>query len=202
MKKLFLAMLILVSATLVQAQVSGGIKAGVNLTNQKWKVSIMGQSGSESFTGTGFHVGGYLTYAVADVITIQPEVLYNGLKVDLEGEDVSLGYISVPAMFGYAFDNNRFVLQTGPQLGVLISTDPSELKDEDAFKGTDFSWNIGATVNINKFNISVRYSIGLSSITGDELDRQLDEAAGQDVDLEIKNNNLQFSVGYRLFGGE
>lgn len=200
MKKLFFALLILGCVTGVQAQISGGIKAGVNLTNQKWKVSLMGESASESYKGTGFHVGGYLTYAVSDVITLQPELLYNNLKIDVDGEDLSLNYLSIPVVFGYAFDNNRFVLQTGPQLGILLSTDPSELKDQDAFKGTDFSWNIGATVNFDKFNISVRYSIGLANLTGDELDRQLDEALGADVDLEIKNNNLQFSIGYRLFG--
>lgn len=200
MKRILFITVIVCCANLANAQVSGGIKGGVNLTNQKWEVSFMGESASEKFKGTGFHIGGYLQYALSDAVSLQPELLFNSLNVDLDGEETTLNYISVPVMLGYGFDNNRFLLQAGPQIGVLLSTDPSELKDEDAYKGVDFSFNMGAMVNFNKFNISVRYSIGLSNLTGDALDEELDEALGEDIDLKIKNNNLQFSLGYRLFG--
>ena len=200
MKNFCCIILLLCCAYGANAQVSGGIKGGVNLTNQKWEVKFQGQSGSQKFSGTSFHVGGYLQYGLGGSASLQPELLYNSLKVDLDGTETTLNYVSVPVMFGYGFDDNRLVLQAGPQLGVLLSTDPSELKDEDAYKGIDFSFNFGALVNFNKFNLSVRYALGLTSITGDELEDELESAVGGDVDLSIKNNNLQFSVGYRLFG--
>jgi hypothetical protein len=83
---------------------------------------------------------------------------------------------------------------------MLVSSDPSEIKEDEGFKNIDFSLNLGAMVNFNKFNLSVRYSLGLVNITGDELQEELEEALGEDIELSIKNNNLQFSVGYRLFG--
>lgn len=200
MKNCLCALLILSCAGIANAQVSGGIKGGVNLTNQKWEVSFMGESVSQKYNGTGFHVGGYLQYSLSEAMSLQPELLYNSLNVDLDGQEITLNYLSLPVMLGYGFDANRFILQGGLQVGMLLSTDPSEIKDEEAYKGVDLSFNLGAMVNFNKFNISVRYSLGLVNLTGDALDEELDAALGEDIDLDIKNNNLQFSVGYRLFG--
>lgn len=200
MKKILFVTAIVCCANFANAQVSGGIKGGVNLANQKWEIEFQGESVSETFKGTSFHIGGYLNYLLSDVVSLQPELLYNSLKVDLDGDETSLNYLSVPVMLGYAFDDNRLILQAGPQLGMLLSTDPSELKDEEAYKSIDFSFNLGAVVNFNKFNLSVRYAIGLTSLTGDDLEDELEALFGEDVDLSIKNNNLQFSVGYRLFG--
>lgn len=200
MKNFLCALLVLCCAGMANAQVSGGIKGGVNLTNQKWEVSFMGESASQKYNGTAFHIGGYLQYSLSDAMSLQPELLYNSLNVDLDGQKTTLNYLSLPVMLGYGFDDNRFVLQGGLQVGMLLSTDPSEIKDEDAYEGVDFSFNMGAMVNFNKFNISVRYSLGLVNLTGDALDEELDSALGEDIDLDIKNNNLQFSIGYRLFG--
>jgi hypothetical protein len=200
MKKLFsIAFAIITSLSMSSyAQVSGGLKGGVNLTNQKWKVEFDGESSSTGFEGTSFHVGGYLNYKLSEVVSFQPELVYNNYNIDLEDPDagdLKMNYLSLPLIFGYGFDQDKFILQAGPQLSYLISTDPSEFKDEDAINAFDFSLNIGGQVNFNKFNISVRYAIGLANIVGSELEDQLG-----DIDLSIKNNNLQFSVGYRLFG--
>jgi hypothetical protein len=200
MRKILLIVAVLSCSHFTYAQVSGGIKGGVNLTNQKWEISFMGESASEKFDGTGFHIGGYLTYALSDVVTLQPELMFNALKVDLDGEDTSLNYISVPVMLGYGFESNKLILQAGPQIGILLSTDPSELKEEDAYKGIDFSFNFGAQVNLDKFNLSIRYGLGLANLTGDALEEELELLFGEDIDLKIKNNNLQLSVGYKLFG--
>jgi hypothetical protein len=182
------------------AQLSGGLKGGLNLTSQKWEIKIQGESDSESFEGTGFHIGGYINRPLSDVVSLQPELIFNVLKADLDGEDFTMNYISVPVMLGYAFEKNQFVLQGGPQLGVLLSTDPGEFKDEGYISGIDFSLNLGAQLNFNKFNLSIRYSIGLSNIAEDKMSDDLEAVFGTPVDLTIKNNNLQFSVGYKLFG--
>ena len=85
-------------------------------------------------------------------------------------------------------------------MGVLLSTDPSEFRDDNYYKGIDFSFALGAQVNFAKFNITVRYAIGLSNIVEDKLSDELELALGAPVDLSIKNSNLQFSIGYKLFG--
>ena len=188
MKKTILTLLFAVAGLTAFAQLNGGIKAGVNFAKQKYEASGI----SVSFEGTSFHVGGYLTFAVAEAISIQPELLYNSLKVDFDGDDITSNYLSVPVMFMYGFADNKFNVQAGPQLGILLSTDPSEYKDEDGVKSTDFSLNFGAGANFGKFNATIRYCLGLSDVAGDALE-------GSGID-SVKNNNLQLSVGYKLFG--
>jgi len=205
MKKVLLLYLLLMSflAFEVNAQLTGGLKGGINLSSQKWKIEAMGESDSESFDGVGFHIGGYLNYALSDVVDLQPELLYNSLKFDLGdvvGEEISMNYISIPVMLGYGFNNNQFVLQAGPQLGILLSTDPSEFKDDEFVTGIDFSIALGARVNFDKFNVSIHYALGISNIVDDTINDLLESFIGFPIDLSIKNNNLQFSVGYKLFG--
>jgi hypothetical protein len=194
MKKTLLALLIVALAGVSSfAQLSGGLKAGVNIATQKYSLG----GDSESFNGTSFHIGAYGNFALSDALSIQPEVLYSSLKFDTEdliGDDITTTYISVPVMLIYGFAQNKFNLQVGPQIGFLISTDPSELKDADYYSGTDFSLNFGAGANFGKFNITLRYGLGLGNVAGD---------LWSDIDfddMEIKNNNLQISVGYKLFG--
>lgn len=201
MKRILLSLFIICSViTVTSAQLSGGLKGGLNLSKQKWEMEFLGQSFSQTLDGVGFHIGGYLQYALSEKLSLQPELIYNSLKVDQDGEEISTNYLSLPIMFGYGVENNKLVFQAGPQIGLLLSSDPSEIKDDDGFKDIDFSFNFGATVNLSKFNLSVRYSLGLLNLTGDSLTEELESEFGEDIDLSIKNNNIQFSVGYRLFG--
>lgn len=191
MKKVLFVAAMLCLTTASFAQFSGGIKAGLNMSSTKWEAG----SEDESYSGIGFHVGFYGNFAITDAFSIQPELLYNNLKFDVEGDDLTANYLSIPVMFKYGFADNMFNVQAGPQIGMLLSTDPSEFKDEDGLKGTDFTLNIGAGVNFGKFNANLRYGIGLANIAGDAWTDLSD-------DFSIKNNNFQISLGYTLFGGE
>ena len=190
MKKLLFTLLVVCLSTGAFAQLNGGIKAGLNFGSQKWELG----SDSESYSGTGFHIGGYLTFGLSDALSLQPELLYNAIKVDAGGDDLTLSYLTVPVMFQYGFAENKFNVQAGPSLGLLLSSDPSEFKDNDGVTGTDFSLALGAGANFGKLNVTARYSIGLANIAGDALVDSFGD------DFSIKNNNFQLSVGYKLFG--
>lgn len=193
MKKVLLTFFTIATfAISASAQVSIGAKAGLNFAN--W-----GGDAEDTDIRTSIHLGGYLNYAFSENLSIQPELLYNsvGTKYSEDEMDVTnkLNYISVPVMLIYDFGTIN--VQAGPQLGFLASAKAkyefdgeSETEDiKDAFKGTDFSFNIGLGASFDKLNVSARYSLGLANvIDADEVD--------------VKNNVIQLSVGYRLFGGE
>lgn len=94
---------------------------------------------------------------------------------------------------------DQFSLQVGPQIGFLLSAKyeaeveydgDSESYNEDIkdeMKGTDFGLNFGAAYSFVKLNVTFRYSLGLSN------------AADYD-EGDLKNNNIQISLGYKLFG--
>src|SRR5262245_58621882 len=105
MKKVFIMAVLISGATAAPAQVTGGLKGGLNLAKQKWEFSVMGQSASEKFDGTGFNLGGYLNYGLSDVVSLQPELLYTNHKVEQDGDELTFNYISVPIMLGYAVEN-------------------------------------------------------------------------------------------------
>lgn len=179
MKKVLLTLFAATAVFAASAQMKAGVKLGYNIASSKTEVG----SASDSEGASGFHIGGYANFGLTDAISIQPELLFNNFKTS--DTDVTANYISVPVMFLYTIAE-KFNVQAGPQLGFLMSTDPSEVKD--GTKATDFTLNIGAGANFGKFNATLRYGIGLSNNY---------DGPG---DVTSKLSNFQISVGYQLFG--
>ena len=200
MKKLLLTLTVIaIVAASTYAQLSGGVKAGLNLTNEKLKVESISQSGDMK---VGFLIGGYLTAPLAEKLAIQPELFFatGGAKysTDSTGGKVNLGYISVPVLVRYNLTEN-INIQVGPQLGFLLSAkakpDGGDSQDvKDSYKGIDFGVAAGLGLEFGAFNASARYYLGLAN-TGDFGDTG-------DFDVKQTNSAIQLSVGYRLFGGE
>jgi len=191
MKKLILSFAILMLSAAAFAQVNVGLKAGLNLAN--WGGDIKDEVDSKN--RMGFHAGAYLTFNLSDAISIQPEILYNSVGAKIEDSDGDADfvsdYVSIPIMLLYNV-NETFNVQVGPQIGFLTK---AEAKNDDAsidvkelFTGTDFGLNFGVGLNFGKLNATARYSLGLSNILDDS-----DDFTG-------KNNVIQISLGYKLFG--
>lgn len=195
MKKVFLSFVFVVVASAAFAQVSGGIRLGMNLANQKQEFDGESLNGSSKVGVLG---GLYLVANVTEKFAIQPELVFSALgSTDPDFDEIkyNFNYISLPVMLRYNISEN-FNLQAGPQLGFLMSAkatdgdDSVDLKDE--MKGIDFGAAFGAGVDFGKFNAGARYYLGFSNIA---------DVADQE-DFSIKNSGFQIFVGYRLFGGE
>jgi len=196
MKKLILICTILFLASGSFAQgLSGGIKAGLNLANQKF-------SGDGITLDTkakpGLHVGGYVTWMFTEKLGLQPEVLFSmqGAKFDedfIDGQ-TNFNYLNVPVLVRYNI-NEMISLHAGPQVGFLLSAeaeadgDTEDIKDD--FKGTDISGAFGLGVDLPMgLGFGARYIIGFSQIAEDEPDFQ----------TEVKNSAIQIYACYTLFG--
>jgi hypothetical protein len=201
MKKqtLLVVLAVFAFAPMAFSQLSGGIRLGVNLANQKYDADGISVTPDSKL---GILGGLYLTANLSDKIAIQPELHFAsmGSKVDLLGEEIKtkLSYLSVPVLFRYNITEN-FNLQVGPQLGFLVSAkeefdgDSEDVKD--AYKGIDFGAAIGLGVDFGKINGGLRYVAGLSNTFDSDGDIN-------SSDFTVKNNSFQIFVGYRLFGGE
>ena len=197
MKKTFFALSIIAFCAYgASAQgISGGLKLGANFANQKFSSEGFGFSPSSR---TSLHGGFYLTVMVSETFGVQPELLYNsvGSKFDLGGDDVvqQLDYLTLPVMLRYN-PVKIFNIHAGPQFGFLMSAkqkfdgDSEDIKD--GLKGLDLGLGIGAGVDLPMgLGFSARYVLGLSNVA--------EEADGEDG--SVKNNTVQISVSYRLFG--
>jgi hypothetical protein len=170
--------------------VSGGLKLGLNLANQT--ISGNGFVTSPSFRPS-LHAGGYLTAMISSKLGVQPEVLYSGQGAKNGDYTLKLNYIAIPVLVRFNI-TERFNVHAGPQIGILASAKAkmaSESEDmKDLYKSTDVGIAAGLGVDLPMgLNFGFRFVKGMSNIAKD---------AGNDV--KYKNYNLQFSVGYKLFG--
>lgn len=188
MKKLIIVILLIAAIPPVFAQtISGGLKAGLNITN---------------FTGgdfdnvdkkalIGFHAGGFLNFRLG-AVSLQPEVLVSTAGVKFENADSSfrLIYLSVPVMLKYRTDGG-FYLEAGPQVGFKLSEDVTDQSINDLAKNIDLS--IGAGLGFQTkggLGIGGRYLIGLSRVG--------DFEPSQGVDPDFKNSVIQLGISFPL----
>jgi hypothetical protein len=167
---------------------SGGIKAGLNLANQISKSD--GYTSSPSFL-PGMHAGAYVTWMFTEHLGLQPEVLYSAQGAKNGDYKVKVNYVNIPVLVRYNV-NDLLSFHAGPQFGVLTSAKyvagSNETDVKDQVKGSDIGLAAGVGIDLPmKLNFSFRFIQGLSDI-------------GEDSNSTTKNYNLQFSVGYTLFG--
>jgi hypothetical protein len=186
----------------ISQNVNFGIKAGINISSFK-----------DSFTNKsliGPQLGGYAEVKLNNEISIQPELLlsYQGAIYEYDKQNrlkLSINYLNLPITFKYNFVN-KFAIIAGPQIGRLVKAkgiinpqqfkilnNNNEEKEEDLrdlYKTTSFSFNLGLNYSITEeIFADVRYNYGLSNII-----------EGNDTlfGTGVKNNVIQFSIGYRL----
>lgn len=190
MKKLIVLLLIVGASITVysQAEVSLGLKAGVNL-------SKLNTDDPEANTGniTAFHGGAFVLFKLTK-IGIQPELLFSqqGSTIDdISGnpEDLKMSYVTIPVMLKW-YIAAGFNIKAGPQFGFLNSAELKGVPNvEDGLKSSDVSANVGLAWDAPfGLVLDARYNIGLSDIND-----------GSDVQGEIKSGVFQFSVGYKIF---
>jgi hypothetical protein len=199
MKKLLLTSFVMVLALYSYSQgISGGVKAGMNLSNQK--ISGSGIS-LDTKARPGLHAGVFAVIMLNEKFGIQPEVLYSmqGSKLDLSGNDgkFKFDYINIPVLFRYNI-TDMISVHAGPQFGILASAkveeeDGDETDIKDQAKGMDFGMAGGAEVVLPAgLGFGARYVIGLTNIVDDQ----------PDVDETWKNRSFQVYAFYRIFGGK
>lgn len=177
------------AAAAAEKNLKAGIKVGVGLTNQK--ASYNGDSESVG-SKVGFQFGGFAEVLMGKSFAIQPELLF-AMKGSKDDADVSykFNYIQIPVLAKYRLGNGekRFTIFAGPSLGLLMSAKASyegeSVDIKDSFNGTDFSGVFGVGAEIDKFQVDVRYDLGLSNILKDAPD-----------DFSYKNNGVYLTLGY------
>jgi hypothetical protein len=149
-----------------------GVKGGLNFYN----IHNDDNTSYDQITGYNFGLLGHIH--INRQWAVQPELVYStqGAK------NYKLGYINVPVLLQYMFDNG-FRIQAGPQLGFLVSSD-----NENNYNPIDFALSVGVSyvVPSTGFGIDLRYNHGLSDIT-------------ESTDVKSTNRGIQLGLFY-IFG--
>ena len=182
MKKVLFVAAFLTAGIISQAQITYGVKAGVNFAN--W----VGDDVDNADMKISFHAGGLVNIPVNAMFSVQPEVVYSdqGFKTD-EGK-LNASYINVPVMFQYN-NPSGFYAETGPQIGFLMSAKTKvdgapDTDVKDLLKSTDFAWGLGFGFKMpSGLGFGARYNFGLSKL-------------GEEGDGNIKNSVIQAGLFY------
>jgi hypothetical protein len=196
MKRLFL-LIAMVATVTVHAQVSFGVKAGVNWGNER-----IVNSGLTFLptTLTSFHGGVYME-AKFGKFAVQPEIVYSRLGGVYNNSfftgSIITDYFTIPVLLNYSI-TKKVTLQLGPQLGVLNmakrTIDGATTDTQYRYKTGDFGIAIGFNVKLpHRLNVGVRYVAGLRDINSGNVG-----GPGS----ATTNHVIQLSLGYRLFGKE
>ena len=174
-----------------------GIKAGINISNQNIDYDIPDFPLSISTSSlTSFHFGVFGEFIFSDNIGLQSEIMFSreGSKIDMDilKFNQTISYIKIPLLIKIRPFDSGLSFLAGPQFGFLVNddidldVDDGELL-ENSFKSFELSVAFGIEYDItNRFSIGGRYNLGLTDVS------DTNEAS-------LKNNNLQFSLGYKLF---
>lgn len=197
MKKIILLSIIFSYPFFSQAQLSGGIKAGLNVANVSIEPDVISTDNR-----VGLHLGGYAKFDINENISLQPELLYSqkgfGFTLLTASSDMNINYMDLAALVRYNI-NEMISIHAGPQLGFVLSAKAKEDDGEDDFKdivkSTDFSLAGGVQVDLPTGIIGgVRYNLGITNIS-----ETSDDPDELELGSSIKNGVLQFYVGYKLF---
>lgn len=200
MKKILLSIVAIFAMMTISNAQNIGATIGANFANVN-SDDFENQNSKFNFT-----IGLFSEFMLSDKVGLQPELVLSGQGFKYDDIDLSGGgsvpltvqlkqkftYVNVPILVNYYVAEN-FYLQAGPYLGILTNAELNVAgtlgifggENKDAFKGTDFGAAIGAGLKVDKFNIGLRYQVGLSNIAEDNA-------------VDIKNRVVHISFGYRF----
>ncbi len=192
MKKVFLAIAVVIGLGVNAQNVKFGVKAGLNVAN------VSNLDGEIKFDSRmAYHVGAMAEAILTERFSVQPEVLFSvqGVRKKEGGitATINLNYVNVPVMAKY-YIIEGLSLEVGPQVGFLTTAEfklegaggksgTEDIKDE--LKKVDFGLNFGTSYNYQNFNLGVRYNLGLT-----DLSKEREEGDAS------KNGVFQISLGY------
>ena len=190
-KVLFVSAACLLSTILIAQNITGGVKAGVNITN---------------FTGgdfesvdkkalVGFHAGGFLSFSLG-ALYLQPEALIStqGARIDSANGsyDWQITYAAVPVMLKYR-SAGGFYLEAGPQFSFKISDNVENQSIENFMNDLDQSAGFGLGWHTKGgLGLGARYLVGISKV-GD-----FDPSEGSGINPDFKNSVVQIGASLVL----
>jgi|SRR5690554_246284 len=183
MKKLVLIALVLFSliAGAQERFLRFGAKGGVNFSNINGNIEEI-----DFKTRNSYHLGALVEIRLFQNLSIQPELLYSvqGAKVesgDADIDDVDFKYLTIPVMMKFYLISERLSVEVGPQFAFLADDNAG-----DTFRSRSFDLSLGGGLAYdltNNFFVQARYLAGLTEVS---------------KDADLKNTNLQLSVGFKF----
>ncbi len=162
---LFVAVMMFLVTT-IEAQISFGVKGGVNISSVSFSSDII-----DSENVTGFHIGPMLELMVPFMnVGFDAAILYSQKGIDTEWQSLSTDNIEVPVNFKWKFGVPliKGYLAGGPYIGFRVGGDkfweaPGSVVNQIKAKSFGAGINLGAGVEVISFlQVGFTYGLGLT----------------------------------------
>ena len=193
MKKFITAILLAVAMALPsQAQISFGLKGGLNLTS----LSLDNSTAEKGISNkSGFYIGPTAKFTLPIVgLGVDASILYDQrqAKVKATDESIKMQTIQIPINARYSFglgDIASIFLFAGPQFGFNVGSKDKKYNVGDlSFKSAQISGNVGiGAMFINHLQVNVNYNFALSKSA---------EISYGGNNVKAKGNAWQIGVAY------
>lgn len=184
MKLKLLPLVFLFFGTSAFAQVSFGVKAGLNVSNLEFNVRDADPEGT-----TGIYAGTFVNFPLPYNFQLQPEVLYSQEGV----KDGGIDFVKVPLVLKWNFFNG-INIHGGPQLAVLIDAEGGTTGLNPT--GIDGVFGLGYETT-GGFMITTRYNMGITSVI--DRDYKIDSGMGYTMNgFQGWTRTLQLGIGYKF----
>lgn len=210
-RKLFFSIISILMINTLHAQVTYGIRSGVNYATWKGDDIQIIQDLVDKTDGyivtkgrTGLHIGGYVHIPISEVFAFEPGLEYSKKGYSLKGDfqipvlkylninaraQVQSHYIDIPLVLRANVYKGLNVF-AGPQVSYLVrSTLNAKL---DVFGITLFNRGVGITERFNKVDM------GLTGGIGYQFDNGLNLQAGYDYGLSKLDKNDNYAAYNRV----
>ncbi|MBT1700932.1 outer membrane beta-barrel protein [Fulvivirgaceae bacterium PWU4] len=192
MKGILLLALLWVAAC-ATAQISTGIKGGLNLSDVVINNLIDPDAESGYNLKAGFHAG---IFAVADIGTrtsLAAELQYSNKGVHAV-TNINLHYVVLPLLVRYAIAD-KLIAEAGPELGYLVAATSKYGNVGNIWNNKiDLGLDMGLQYTIfSRMTLGLRFNAGISSVIEDT------PPSTQGEKIRYQNRVLQLSLGYKLF---
>lgn len=184
MKFKFSLLILLFSTTILSAQTTFGIKAGLNIANIDYNIPDSSPEGR-----LGGYVGTLVDFQLSEKFHLQPEVQYSTEGI----EEGSVSFVNVPVTLKWFFVEGIHI-NAGPQLGIVIDAEGGT----NGLNTTQLAGVFGLGYETSGgFMIDSRFAMGVTSIIDKNF--AVDSGLGYNiVGIQGWTRTLSFGIGYKF----
>ena len=203
----FLSLLFVVAALMIatpsDAQVSFGLKGGLNVSDMSLSKEVL-----ETSNRLGFFVGPTLKVTLPLTgLSADISALYNQSESKLEVETITHKYIDVPlnARFGFGIGPVGVSAFAGPQVSFNVGNEnftwsnTADYKNTFQMKKSLFSVNVGAGFTVSKIQLTANYNIPIGNTGNLSVGEAFNNTVGSAITGKSKVRNNTWQVGLAYF---
>ncbi|HEY0743968.1 MAG TPA: porin family protein [Chryseosolibacter sp.] len=153
----------LLTALAADAQISLGVKAGLNLSDVVVNNSYNPDVEPGYQIKAGFHAGMFAAIQGANSLGFAAELLYSSKGVRALNV-INLHYVAVPLLLRYHI-NEKFFGEIGPEIGYLVNANSRHGNLNSTWDNkVDIGLDVGLQYKLGKLSCGLRFNAGFSSV--------------------------------------